>query len=90
MLRERGGKSATWETIISHCVSGATALDEGAVAELMGIAGDGGQIVELMAEVERRTEGGVIAKAASLMRMIRGARVDGFEEEHGPRRADAA
>jgi len=71
-LRERSGKSATWETIISHCVSGETVLDEGAVAELMGIAGDGGQIVELMAEVERRTEGSVIAKAASLLRMIRG------------------
>jgi len=72
VLRERSGKSATWETIITHCVSGETVLDEGAVAELMGIAGDGGQIVELMAEVERRTEGSVIAKAASLLRMIRG------------------
>jgi HEAT repeats/PBS lyase HEAT-like repeat len=72
VLRERGGKSATWETIISHCVSGATILGEDAVAELLGIAADSGRVVELMAEVERRTAGSVIAKAASLMRMIRG------------------
>lgn len=73
VLRERGaGRSAGWETIVSHCVSGTTVLDEGAIAELLGIAGDADRVVELMAEVESRTEGSVATKAASLMRMIRG------------------
>jgi hypothetical protein len=73
VLRERGGgKSASWETIVNHCVSGgATALDEAAIAELLGIAGDPARVIELMNEVESRTEGGVAAKAASVMRMIR-------------------
>ena len=45
VLRERtGGKSASWETIVTHCVSGgAMALDESAIAELLGIAADPGQ-----------------------------------------------
>jgi len=74
VLRERsGGKSASWETIVSHCVSGgATALDESAIAELLGIASDADRVIELMNEVEGRTEGGIAAKAASVMRMIRG------------------
>ncbi len=74
VLRERsGGKSASWETIVTHCVSGgATALDEGAIAELLGIAADPDKVIELMSAVESRTEGGVATKAASVMRMIRG------------------
>jgi HEAT repeat protein len=74
VLRDRSaGKSAGWETIISHCVSGgATALDEDAIAELPGIAGDADRIIELMTEIENRTQGGVTARAASVMRMIRG------------------
>ncbi len=74
VLRERsGGKSASWETIVAHCVSGgAMALDESAIAELLGIAADPAKVIELMATVEDRTEGGVAAKAASVMRMIRG------------------
>jgi hypothetical protein len=74
VLRERdGGNSASWETIISHCVSGgAIALDDAALAELLGIAGDADRVVEIMTTVEDRTEGGVETKAASLMRMIRG------------------
>jgi HEAT repeat protein len=73
VLRERGaGKPASWETIISYCVSGAATLDEAAAAELIRIAGDSSRVVELMAEVEARTDGGVSAKAASLMRMIKG------------------
>jgi hypothetical protein len=73
VLRERGGgKSASWETIVNHCVSGGvTALDEAAIAELLGIAGDPAKVIELMNEVESRTEGDVAAKAASVMRMIR-------------------
>ena len=74
VLRERGsGNSASWETIVSHCVSGgAVALDDAAVAELLGIAGDADRVIEIMNTVESRTEGGVATKAASLMRMIRG------------------
>ena len=73
VLRERsGGKSASWETIITHCVSGGAALDESAIAELLGIAADPDKVIELMSAVESRTEGGVAAKAASVMRMIRG------------------
>jgi HEAT repeat protein len=74
VLRERsGGKSASWETIVNHCVSGgATALDESAIAELLGIAADPDKVIELMAAVESRTDGGLATKAASVMRMIRG------------------
>jgi hypothetical protein len=72
VLRERGGKPATWETIVGFCVSGSAALDEDAIAELMAIAGDSGRVVELMGEVEHRTDGGIAAKAASVMRLIRG------------------
>ena len=74
VLRERGaGNSASWETIIGHCVSGGEIpLDEAAVAELLGIAGDAERVIEIMRAVEHRTEGGVATKAASLMRMIRG------------------
>ncbi len=74
VLRERGsGTSASWETIIGHCVSGgAIELDEAAVAELLGIAGDPDRVIEIMSTVEQRTDGGVETKAASLMRMIRG------------------
>jgi HEAT repeat protein len=73
VLRERtGGQSASWETIVTHCVSGgAVALDESAIAELLGIAADPARVIELMSAVEGRTEGGVAAKAASVMRMIR-------------------
>ena len=71
--KRAAGQSASWETIVSHCISGgATALDESAIAELLGIAADPDKVIELMAAVESRTEGGVAAKAASVMRMIRG------------------
>ena len=74
VLRERNsGASASWETIIGHCVSGgAIELDEAAMSELLGIAGDADRVIEIMNTVEKRTEGGVETKAASLMRVIRG------------------
>ena len=74
VLRERGaGTSASWDAIVSHCVSGgAIALDEAAIAELLGIAGDADRVIEIMSTVENRTEGGLASKTASLMRMIRG------------------
>jgi hypothetical protein len=74
VLRERGaGTSASWDAIVGYCVSGgAIALDEAAIAELLGIAGDTDRVIEIMGTVEKRTEGGLASKTASLMRMIRG------------------
>ena len=70
VLRERSsGSSASWETIIGHCVSGgAIALDEAAIAELLGIAGDADRVIEIMSTVEqphrrRRGHEGRIADA---------------------------
>ena len=74
VLRERStGKSANWENIIAHCVSGASMdLDDAAITEMLGIAGDTDRVMEMMGAVDERTEGGADAKATALMRMIRG------------------
>ena len=62
VLRERGGgNSASWETIVGHCLTGgAIELDEAAIAELLGIAGDADRVIEIMAhgrEPHRRRSG---------------------------------
>ena len=74
VLRERAtGRSADWENIVAHCVSGGTFdLDEAAVGELLGIAGDPDRVIEMMGAVQDRTEGGAGTKTTALMRMIRG------------------
>lgn len=74
VLRERAtGKSADWENIVAQCVSGAAFdLDQAAVGELLGIAGDLDRVVEMMGAVQDRTEGGAGTKTSALMRMIRG------------------
>ena len=75
VLRERRGtQSAKWEEIVANCLDGMTSfnLDDTSISELLGIAGDADRVMEMMGAVEQRSEGGVGAKSAALMRMIRG------------------
>ena len=76
VLRERtGGEAAVWKTVIANCLNGsAFELDEAAIGELLGIAGDSAKMAELMAGLEASVEAGssVSAKTAVLMRMLRG------------------
>ncbi len=75
VLRERGaGHSQAWEKIISNCLEGMTSLDldEAAMNELLAVAGDVDRVVEMMSTLESRAQGGVGAKSAALMKMIRG------------------
>ena len=75
VLRERrGGDSAGWESIVANCLDGMTtfSLDDNSIAELLGMAGDADRVMEMLGAVEQRAEGGVGAKSAALMRMIRG------------------
>src|SRR5881296_203704 len=54
VLRERtGGESAVWDKVLANCLQGmAFDLDEAAVKELLGIAGDADRLADLMAAVE--------------------------------------
>ena len=77
VLRERsGGESAVWEKVVANCLQGmAFDLDEEAIKELIGIAGDADRLADLMAAVEdgaNEGSGGVAAKTAALLRMLRG------------------
>jgi hypothetical protein len=77
VLRERaGGESAVWDRVIANCLQGSTSfdLDEEAVAELLEMAADSERLADLLAALEGRVaaEGGVGAKTAALMRMLRG------------------
>ena len=76
VLRERaGGDPAVWNSVIANCLQGsAFDLDEAAIRELLGIAGDSEQLADLMATLEsqRRTAAASAAKTAALMRMLRG------------------
>ena len=76
VLRERtGGESAVWDKVLANCLQGmAFDLDEAAVKELLGIAGDADRLADLMAAVEEGASdsGGVGAKTTALMRMLRG------------------
>jgi hypothetical protein len=76
VLRERrGGEAAVWDKVITNCLQGsAFDLDEAGIRELLGIAGDPERLAELMASLERSAdgEGGIGAKTAALMRMLRG------------------
>ena len=75
VLRERaGGESAVWNTVIANCLQGmAFDLDEEAIKELLGIAADAGRLADLMTALENAAEGsgGVTAKTAALLRMLR-------------------
>ena len=76
VLRERaGGEAAVWNRVITNCLQGsAFDLDESGIRELLGIAGDPERLADLMATLEQRAdgEGGIGAKTAALMRMLRG------------------
>ena len=75
VLRERHGlHSAVWDDIVANCLDGMTTfnLDDTAMSELLGLAGDADRVIEMMGAVEHGAEGGVGAKSAALMRMIRG------------------
>ncbi len=77
VLRERaGGDSAAWSKVVANCLQGmAFDLDEEAIKELLGVAVDSDRLADLMEAVEAAAEqggGGVAAKTAALLRMLRG------------------
>ncbi len=77
VLRERSaGEAAVWDKVIANCLQGdAIELDEDAIREFLGIAGDAGKLSELISELETRADtsgGGLGAKTAALLRMLRG------------------
>jgi hypothetical protein len=76
VLRERGGgEAAVWNKVIGSCLQGsAFELDDAAINDLLGIVGDAVKLSELMAglEVSVDAEGGIGAKTAALLRMMRG------------------
>jgi HEAT repeats/PBS lyase HEAT-like repeat len=76
VLRERSGSdAAVWNKVIASCLEGsAFELDESAILELLGIAVDSERLADLMSTLEASVEsgGGIGAKTAALMRMLRG------------------
>jgi len=74
VLRERAGSlGSKWDEIVANCLEGTITLelDEDAISALAGLAGDQEKIAQLMGAVEARSSGGVGAKSAAIMRMIR-------------------
>jgi hypothetical protein len=74
VLREREGSlGGQWDEIVSNCLEGTTtlSLDDEAMSALAALAEDGDRIAELMGAVEERSTGGVGAKSAAIMKMIR-------------------
>src|SRR5712692_4499023 len=76
VLRERsGGEAAVWDRVIANCLQGSSfELDEEGIKELLGIALDSDKLAEMMATLEEGADktGGIGAKTAALMRMLRG------------------
>jgi HEAT repeats/PBS lyase HEAT-like repeat len=76
VLRERtGGQNAVWDRVVTNCLQGnAFELDEAAINDLIGLAGNADQLCDLMSAVESKMEtaGGIGAKSAAVLRMIRG------------------
>jgi hypothetical protein len=76
VLRERsGGEAAVWSHVITNCLQGsAFDLDEQGIRDLLGIAVDSERLAELMGSLEASSDGsgGIGAKTAALMRMLRG------------------
>src|SRR5712692_149615 len=76
VLRERaGGETAVWDRVIANCLQGSSfELDEDGIRELLGIAIDSDKLAEMMATLEEGADktGGIGAKTAALMRMLRG------------------
>jgi hypothetical protein len=76
VLRERSaGEAAVWDTVIANCLQGdAMELNEDAIREFLGIAGDSGKLTELISTLEARADqagGGLGAKTAALLRLLR-------------------
>jgi len=76
VLRERtAGEAAVWDRVIANCLQGSSfELDEEGIKELLGIALDTEKLAEMMATLEKSADGGggVAAKTAAMMRMLRG------------------
>jgi hypothetical protein len=76
VLRERtGGQHAVWDRVVTNCLQGqAFELDDVAISDLIGLAGNADQLCDLMSTVESKMEtgGGIGAKTAAVIRMIRG------------------
>jgi len=73
VLRERRGThSAGWDRIVLSCLEGMTTFDDSAIKELLELAGDAERMAELMNTIETKAQGGISAKSAAVMRMIRG------------------
>jgi phycoerythrocyanin alpha-cysteine-84 phycoviolobilin lyase/isomerase subunit PecF len=72
VLRERKGvHSAAWDSIVKNCLEGMATFDDSAMAELLALAGDAERVSELMSTIEKSASGGIPAKSAAVMRMIR-------------------
>jgi len=74
VLRERQGSlGGRWDEIVANCLEGTTSLslDDEMMTALAALAEDGDRIAELMGAVDERSSGGVGAKSAAIMRMIR-------------------
>jgi len=73
VLRERRGThSAAWDQIVSNCLQGMATFDDSAMKELLELAGDADRVAEMMSTIETKAQGGISAKSAAVMRMIRG------------------
>ena len=76
VLRERAsGQNAVWDRVVTNCLQGnAFELDDAAINDLISLAGNADQLCELMSTVESKMEtpGGIGAKTAAVLRMIRG------------------
>jgi hypothetical protein len=76
VLRDRkAGKEAIWQRVLANCLQGDTfELDDEAVAELLEVAANSEQLAEFVTELETRAsgEGGIAARSAALLRMLRG------------------
>jgi hypothetical protein len=74
VLRERQGSlGGRWDEIVANCLEGtmSLSLDDETMTALAALAEDGDRIAELMGAVDERSSGGVGAKSAAIMRMIR-------------------
>jgi hypothetical protein len=76
VLRDRkSGISAAWDRVIANCLQGdAFDLDDEAMRELLEVANNSERLNELLTELEPRAsgEGKVGARAAALMRLLKG------------------
>ena len=76
VLRERaGGEAAVWDRVIANCLQGqAFDLDDEAIRELLGIAGDAGRLTSLLSAVEQAADssGAIGGKTVALLRMLHG------------------